>query len=173
MSPDVAVPAPEYAETADYFAKALELCWDAGSARDRSGTGVWITIQDAIPIMLRIGWNTIAKEKEKAVYSAVNAICPPVAAAFVMLVAEWLDEVLNTESPPCCWRWCSSAARRHLSRRSPRRRRSHRLLWKSRSRRHQRRRRRNRRPFGFHRSRSWYRSARPWTKGRTSLMRIG
>ena len=71
MSPDVAVPAPEYTETADYFAKALELCWDAGGARDRSG-GVWITIQDAIPIMLRIGWNTIAKEKEKAVYSAVH-----------------------------------------------------------------------------------------------------
>ena len=59
-------------ETADYFAKALERCWHAGGARDRSGTGVWITIQDAIPIMLRIGWNTIAKEKGKAVYSAVH-----------------------------------------------------------------------------------------------------
>ncbi len=57
-------------ETADYFAKALERCWHAEGARDRSGTGVWITIQDAIPIMLRIGWNTIAKEK--AVYSAVH-----------------------------------------------------------------------------------------------------
>ena len=55
-----AVPAPEYIETADYFAKALELC-----------DGAYITVQDAIPIMLRIGWNTIAKEKEKAVYSAV------------------------------------------------------------------------------------------------------
>ena len=61
MSPDVAVPAPEYTETADYFAKALELC----------GPGAWVTVQGVIPIMLRIGWNTIAKEKEKAVYSAV------------------------------------------------------------------------------------------------------
>ena len=53
--------APEYNETADYFAKALELC----------GVGAWITVQDAIPIMLHIGWNTIAREKEKAVHSAV------------------------------------------------------------------------------------------------------
>ena len=61
--PDVAgtVPAPEYTETADYFAKALELC----------GADVWITVRGAIPIMLHIGWNTIAKAKEKAVYSAV------------------------------------------------------------------------------------------------------
>lgn len=34
------VPAPEYIETADYFAKALDLC----------GTGAWITVQDAIPM---------------------------------------------------------------------------------------------------------------------------
>ena len=54
------VHAPEYCETADYFAKALELC-----------DGAWITVQGAIPIMLHIGWNTIATAKEKAVYSAV------------------------------------------------------------------------------------------------------
>ena len=59
--PGGTVPAPEYIETADYFAKALELC----------GPGAWITVQGAIQIMRRIGWNTIAKEKEKAVYSAV------------------------------------------------------------------------------------------------------
>ena len=56
MSPDVAgtVLAPEHTETADYFAKALELC----------GAGNSVTVQSAIRIMLRIGWNTIAKEGE-------------------------------------------------------------------------------------------------------------
>lgn len=52
-------------ETADYFAKALELC----------GAGAWIKIQVAIPMKLRTGWNTIAKEK------ASRLLCRPQADA--------------------------------------------------------------------------------------------
>ena len=45
------VPTPEYTETADYFAKALELC----AVHAGQEAPVYITIQGAIPIMLRIG----------------------------------------------------------------------------------------------------------------------